>query len=463
MSYYPIERDITTTLSLFADSLSYSDLPVKTRENLCLYFLDYIASTHAGYRINQSMNKVVESVIFDDATDGDSHVMFSSCCTSPLNASFINAFYAHGADMDDGNKGAAGHIGAHVVSSLMALAEVRKSRFYDFFTAMAVGYDVFCRLSSACMPHLVDRGFHSTGTVGALASAAACAKLLGLDSEGIANAISLSATQASGLLLAGETRQDMKPLNPANASRTGVLSALLVERGAKGPLRPLESNKGWCHAMTPSVDFDRLFDGLGSSFSIDQCYLKLYPSCRHTHCAIEAALEIGEVVNPIEIEHIEIVTYGHAIDLAGKIDVPSTIGEAKFSIKYAVAVALSRGHFELNDLDSKKLNKIELSLIEKMRLVLNDELERPFEGIRGARLTVKTLGGRIFKREILIPKGDPENPFTIQDIKNKFRSCYCDSIGNPDPKGSSVFLDWYYPILEDPNNRFVFPDRRVVK
>lgn len=463
VSDYPIARDITGTLSEFVSKIDASLLPSGTRDNLMLFFLDYVAAVHAGYRVGGSANEVLRSVELEGGSSGKAHVFFAESPAPPLSAAFVNAFCAHGADMDDGNRLAAGHIGAHVISALMALAESRGSCFSEFYSAMAAGYEAFCRLSAACMPYMVDRGFHSTGTVGALASAAACARLLGLGSENVANAISLSATQSSGLLLAGETRQDMKGLNPANAARVGILSALLAERGVRGPLNPLESSKGWLHAMTPRVDLDRLLGGLGERFCIDESYLKPYPSCRHTHSAIEAAIAIGREVPLEAVGSVEIVTYGHAIDLAGLIELPSTVGEAKFSIKYAVAVALKRGRFALEDLSPDRIDDGIRWLVARERLERDDEYEHPECGVRGARVTVVTIDGDAVSKEVLAPKGEPENPFSLQDVRDKLRSCFSDADGNPDPAGAEEFLDWYVPMMSDPDREFVFPQKGAVR
>lgn len=458
---YPLKSGLTSILASAVSDMYYSSFSSITKSNLQLFFLDYVAAAHAGYRANKQMNDIVYEVSFEHVTEGKSHVFFSDEPTSPLSAAFVNAFYAHGADMDDGNKLAAGHIGVHVISALMALAEERGIAFGEFYASMAVGYEVFCRLSSACMPYLVERGFHSTGTAGALASAAACARLLRLDAEGVENALSLSATQSSGLLLAGETRQDMKALNPANAARVGVFSALLVEKGAKGPLNPLESDKGWFHAMTPTIDMNRLLDGLGERYCIDQSYLKPYPSCRHTHCAIEAAIAIGEEVSFWDLERIEVITYGHAIELAGQIDLPTTIGEAKFSIKYAVAVALVKKHFGLDDLSLCHIDDNAKTLVKRIVLSRDDSYERPEDGIRGACLVAVTKDGDIIRKEVLVPKGEPENPFSYEDLDNKFISCFSNDAGDSDAENAVSFLNWYKPIISDPNNTFVFPRREA--
>lgn len=457
---YPIKNNISENLAQFVIDINYDCISEGTKQNTKLFYLDYIASVHAGYQLNQTVNFVVKNLIAQNKSDGCSHIFFSDLCISALDASFLNAFYAHGADMDDGNKHAAGHIGCHVISALLALAEIRDVSFKSFYEAMIAGYEVYCRLSSACMPYLVEKGFHSTGTAGALASAVAVAKLLNFNSEDIVNTLSLAATQASGLLLAGETRQDMKPINAANAARTGVLSALLVEKGIIAPLNPLESSKGWLHAMTPKVDMEKILGGLGDYYCIDFSYLKLYPSCRHTHAAIDAALYLRPQLVPSQISSIEVVIYGHAIDLAGKIEIPSTIGEAKFSIKYAVALAIARGHFNLSDLQCENITEVELELIKKIELSRNDRYEQPEKGIRGAKLIVHKNNGLILEKEVLCPKGDPENPCTSSDIQNKLIECFSDETGNSFTSGARSFLDWYVPILSNIESKVIFPYKK---
>lgn len=161
---YPLEANLTDAFAQYCVNLRYSDLPERTRRSVRMLYLDYVAAVHAGFIINESFNDSVMSVLSPAESFGNSSVFFLKEKTSATKAAFLNAMLAHGADMDDGHKGAAGHVGAHVVSALMAVAEARTSNIADFVAAMVAGYDVFCRLSSACMPGMVHRGFHSTGT-----------------------------------------------------------------------------------------------------------------------------------------------------------------------------------------------------------------------------------------------------------------------------------------------------------
>lgn len=455
---FPLSCDLTGALSEYVSGLRFETLSESVLSSARLLLLDYVAAAHAGYRINIDFNRSLHTALSCESCRGPSSVFFAKIGMPPLNAAMLNAAYAHGADMDDGNKQAAGHVAVHVLPSIMSLAEARCVSNKILFEAMVAGYDVFCRLSAACMPDMVDRGFHSTGMAGAIAAAAASAKLLGLGREGVYHAIALAATQASGLLLVGETGQEAKPLNPAKAAQSGMLAALLSEEGIVGPERPLESAKGWCHAMTSSVDVGFVLDDLGSRFCIEECYMKPYPSCRHTHGAIDAALLLRGDLKGKPIEWVHVHTYGHAIDLAGQIGIPSSSGEAKFSIQYAVATALMKGSFGLADLEVGKMSEEVKLLAKGIELVRDDSYEDLSRGARGARVVACSIDGEEKERVVKVPKGDPENPFDLDDVVSKLRNCCFDSGGSlADEADVEEFVSLNLERWDDPEAAFVFP------
>ncbi len=267
--------NLTQILSDFAAQLKFEDLPDKVIELTKMFIADYIAAAFAGYRVNSEVNSAVLSLIDEMGGAEQSSVIFSPKKYPISNAAFINALYSHGADMDDGNRKAAGHIGAHVLSSVFALSETLSVTWREVFTAIKVGYEMFNRLAGASQPSLYNKGFHSTSIAGSVACAAACGKLLDIGSDGIYNAISLGAVQSSGLIIIDESGQACKRINPANAARAGVISAQLAAKGVVGPRNPLESKKGWFNAFSNNIDEEILLDGLGKKFTICESYLKL--------------------------------------------------------------------------------------------------------------------------------------------------------------------------------------------
>lgn len=432
--------EITKQLSEFVFQLKYDILPQKVRDKLADFIIDYYSACYAGIKINSDFNLILGSIIRENCGKDEASVLFGSEITEKLpaeNAAFLNAAYAHGADMDDGNRKAMGHIGSHVISSVFALAEsLTAPNFNNTITgkavleAVLVGYEVFARVAYAAQPGLVHRGFHSTSTAGGIACAAACAKLLKLSQNGIYNAMSLAAVQSSGLLLIAESGQACKPLNPANAARIGIFSAKLAQKGIKAPLVPLESDKGWLHAMTDEPHPERITANFFESYAICESYIKPYPSCRHTHCVIQGALALRKMISekngvfPVaNIEKLNVYIYPNAINVAGQIKIPRTSEDTKFSIHYAMAKALECGSFDIHSLDVKLISDTTLDLISKIECIPDPNMERIDDGIRGAKTELIMKNGDIYTEIVNIPKGDPTDPMSEHELKEKLAIC----------------------------------------
>ncbi len=420
-------QDITTRISRFVADLRFEHLDAATVEQVKLFIADYYAACFAGYRINAALNDKVIRRMTDMGGNPRATVLFMDKKMPETNAAFINALFAHGADMDDGNRKAAGHVATHVMPAVFALADTLEGvTWQDVFTAIVAGYDVFNRVVGAAQPSLYAKGFHSTGIGGGIACAAACAKLMGLDADGIYNAISLAAIQSSGLIIIEESGQGCKPINPANGARIGLESAQLAALGVESSRNPLESKKGWFNAFSDTVDEDTLFSGLGETFTINESYLKLYPSCRHTHCGIDAAVDIrrrmdADGVAVEDVEDILVTIYPNAVKSTGHTPYPKTVDEAKFSLHYCLAAALEKGEFGLAELEVSGCRMTD-RLVPLVRVVTDPELENRAKGIRGAVVTV-TAGGKTYTETVLTPKGEGEKRLSWADLEIKFRQC----------------------------------------
>ncbi len=413
----------TKLLSEYVYSLCIDNITDHDIDYMRLLILDYFAASYAGRRVNTVFNHAMENIFFDMGGKEESTVLFSDKKLPMQNAAILNATYAHGADMDDGHKRAMGHVGAHVISAVFAMAETLDVTEQEVIEAIVAGYEVYIRISAAAQPGLAKRGFHSTGTAGAVACAAACAKLLKLNEDGIYNAMGIAVTQGSGLLIVAESGQTVKPINPAKAAQSGIISALLAKNGVIGAANPLESEKGWFHAMTDKVDEAMITNGIGEKNEISQCYLKPYPSCRHTHCGIEAAVRVHNRNKGKAITRVNLYIYENAIKIAGQITHPKTDDDAKFSIHYTLACALVNGCFGLDDLAVEKAGDDVNALIDKITLVNDPTMECREKGIRGAKVEVFFEDGSTDEETIPVPKGDPEVPFTLDDMREKLKSC----------------------------------------
>ncbi len=382
--------------------------------------IDYFAATFAGYKQNRVFNNAVERVIYSQGGVGESTVFLQNKKFPVRLAAFMNSVYGHGAELDDGNKRAAGHVGVHLIPAVFALAEKLGSTDDDVLIALATGYEAYIRISSAAQPGLIKHGFHSTGMAGTLGCAAACARLYNLDPKGIEDAIALATTMTGGLLSYGDSRPAIKPLNPGKAAENGVFAAMLANEGIKGPIEALEGSNGWFHAVTDKIHYEYLKSS--DHLLLHDCYFKLYPSCRHTHCGIDAILILRKRIKIDEIAEINVYIYPNAIKLAG-IKVPKNMDETKFSIQYTLACALLKGSYGIENMDLSGMTDDVIKIINKITLIPEGSMENRSKGIRGTKVEIVLKDGRREEETVLVPKGDPENPLSKNDIIEKL--CVC--------------------------------------
>lgn len=411
------------TAALAQDLYAIQNLSEKDREQLRTLIIDFFAAAYAGYQQNKAFNRAVEQVVYGNTASGGaegSFVFLQERKYPAGKAAFMNAVYGHGAELDDGNKKAAGHAGVHLIPAVFAMADKLGSTQEEVLIALAAGYEAFIRISSAAMPGMVKHGFHSTGMAGTLACAAACARLYHLDAQGIEDAVALATTLSGGLLSYGDSRPAIKPLNPGKAAENGIFAAMLAKEGVQGPTEALEGPNGWFHAVTDEAD-ETMLKG-SDHLLLHDCYFKLYPSCRHTHCGIEAAVNLHSLIKTEEIEKVNVYIYPNAIKLAG-IKYPKDQDETKFSIYYTLACGLKNGSYGTADMDPPNLSADIRGIIDRTELIPDESMEDRSRGIRGARMEIILKNGEKLGETVLVPKGDPEKPLTRADIIRKLEAC----------------------------------------
>ncbi|MDX9872483.1 MAG: MmgE/PrpD family protein [Clostridia bacterium] len=401
------------------------DLGPDVTARVKLAIMDFIASGLAGYRINQVFNEAAYKVFIGLGGKPESTIMLYGMKLPAIHAATINGMIGHGADIDDGHKQAMGHPGVAVIPAVLALAEAKKSSWQEIAAAIVAGYELFVRVARVVNPPHFLRGFHTTGTVGTMAAAAAAAKMMGLPRKEFHHAVSLSALQSAGLLEVTESGQGAKALHPGKAAGNGIFAALLAAAGAGGPLDFLEGEKGFIKAFSGNTDSSPLLQRLGDGYEISGCYYKLYPACRHVHAPIDAALKLNRTGFAAgEIEKVRVHIYPGALKLTGSIYYPQCGDEAKFSLPYTVAVGLAKGAFTLGHLETAAAIAPDVKgLIDKMEIVCDPALEDRQKNIRGTKIEIIFKDGTARMEYVPLPKGDPEVPVTNEDIENKLRSC----------------------------------------
>ncbi|MEK4128101.1 MmgE/PrpD family protein [Solibacillus sp. FSL W8-0474] len=344
--------------------------------------------------------------------------------TSITNAAFINGGASHVIELDDIHKASIVHAATVIMPAAIAIAEWQNLSGKRLIEAIVVGYEVAFRIGETVTPSHYYY-FHNTATCGTFGAAAAVAKLLDLSKEQIVQAFGSAGTQAAGLWEFIEDGAMSKQLHPGKAAMNGILSALLAQQGFTGATAILEGRRGFFEAMSDKYDVTRMTDKLGEQYKITENAFKVHASCRHTHAAMDLAIELYEKVknNGIHsIKSIEVGAYQVALDITDAKN-PQTIYAAKFSMQFCVALALltGKGGFDAFNADSLK-NPLIRSLMEKMVVSVDEDIHSQYPHEWGAKIQIHWLEGTSDVMQSQFPKGDPENPLTEQDFIEKFNS-----------------------------------------
>jgi len=214
----------------------------------------------------------------------------------------------------------------------------------------------------------------------------------------------------------------VKPITPAKAAMSGLLSSILAQKGARGPVNILEGEDGFLKAMADKVNVGSLTDSLGQKFEISSTYNKFYSACRHAHASMDAALEAchnGEI-DPAKIRKICVETYPAALRLAG-IAHPTTPSAARFSIPFSVALALIRSNANADKYSEENIKSEGIqNLARKVELSLSNKWEKLYPEKRGATVSITDVNNEVSSAEVELAKGEPENPASEEDIYHKF-------------------------------------------
>jgi len=336
-------------------------------------------------------------------------------------AALINATAAHTMEVDDIYRDAIYHPGAPTIAAALAVAQESGASGEAFLRGVIVGYEISTRIGAA-MGRAHYRYWHNTGTIGSFGAAAAAAAIYGLDAQRFSHALATVATFAAGLQQAFRMDSMSKPLHAGHAADAGLLAALAAREGVTGSLDVLEGEAGFGRAMSDGPDWNQATATLGTDFHITRMTFKNHACCGHTFAAIDGALELQRTlgVNAADIARVGVGTYRPALEVAGY-EHPATPAEARFSLKYVVATALTHGSVRLAAFEPARMtDPATLALMQKIDLSVDAGLDATFPGQRAARIVIETRDGR--RGEHLQPtrKGDPDLPLSDQELEHKF-------------------------------------------
>lgn len=368
-------------------------------EAASLFVLDAVANALAG--ANTEPGRIVAQWAQENAP------------SNPNTIAFRLGAQTHILETDDLHRASVVHPGCIVVPASLALASKKETTGREFLTSVLYGFEATCRVGMAVgAAHY--RIWHNTATCGPYGSAMAAAHLLHLDEQSCVHALGNAGTQSSGLWQFMDTGAMTKHLHAGRGAQAGVLAADLARLGFTGPPRILEGEKGFFAAACPGADPGAVIRDPGAPWQLALTSIKPWPSCRHTHPAIDAAQELRKGIDVDAIERIDVEAYQAALDVCDRIR-PSSEYEAKFSLQHCVAAALARPAVDFTSFGPDARHALK-PLRERAHLSVAEPYRSAYPHAWGSAVTVTLKSGEKKRVTRQHAKGDPDAALSKQDL-----------------------------------------------
>ncbi len=402
----------------FTENLRYEAIPQTAIEQAKRSFLDLFGCIIRALREKEAVP--ARTLIRTMGGSAQASVIGEKTGSTILNAAFYHGYLGHIMSMDDVERFSVVHPSIVVMPSALAVAEWRKKNGKDLLTAIVAGYEIMSRIGSAISPAHYQI-WHTTSTTGAFGSAMAAGKLFDLKGDAMNWALGNAGTMAAGLWQYLQDGGMSKFLHPGRASVNGVLAAYMASEGFSGATRILEGTQGFFAGYARQEIDPKVFADLGNHFRTAEVSIKPYPCCRHLHSALDAADALRAEAGGVEVKAIRVKTY-NTVMRASNIEDPQKPLQARFSMKYCVSATwlgkqpVTEPCFTPDAIQDAAAR----DFMKRITVSADPELDGMMPKYWPCRMEADLADGRTVKKEILSPKGDPDNPVDWKGIKEKF-------------------------------------------
>ena len=440
-------QDLSRELASFAANLRVADIPSETMNRAEDLLVDWFGSAIAG-KGSRPVELITQFALnmggFDSQYAGPSEVLIARKTSSPFLAAMANAAASHVAEQDDVHNGSVFHPATVVFPPALACAQAIGASGEDLLVAAVAGYEVGIRVGEF-LGRSHYKVFHTTGTAGTLAAAATVGHLLKLNPEQMLNAFGSAGTQSAGLWEFLRDAADSKQLHTAHAASTGLMSAYIAKTGFTGAQHILEGKQGLAAGMSKDSNPSKLIDQLGTRWALTETSFKYYASCRHTHPAADALLQVilAHQLVPSDIAKVETLVHQGAIDVLGPVTNPATVHQSKFSMGTVLALVAHYQFAGLQEFDQHFQDDEICNFRERVTMTLDAEVDNAYPQRWIGKVRVHLNNGQILDGRVDEPKGDPGNTLTRTEITDKAMRLAAYSGGaTPEEMGKAVELLW---------------------
>jgi len=416
---------ITAKIAQWAAQLRFEDFSTDAVYQAKRFLLDSLACALGGYR--QHDVQIALAVLDETAGKGPATVIGSGRKLDLVSASLANALMVRVMDYNDIYWKQDPSHPSDIIPAALACCERSGGDGRELIVGIVLGHEFEMRFCEAAFPGIRERGWHHA-TLTAFVSPMVATRALRLGWEQMQHAIGISASRHAtlGAVTAGKLTMMKNTVDPM-ATQSGVLAALLAERGYTGPEHVVDGKEGLAHCFGPEWKLEVLTDGLGESWRITQCGMKAFPTEALTHTPISAVLDLVKEhdLQPDQVAKIHIRSLARAADILADVSKydPHTKETADHSLPYVIAAALvDRQVTPLQFTTEKIMDPAIRAQLKKVEVVADPEIEKVFPQLQRVVVTIHTADGRQHARQLDYPKGDPRNPLTDAEIEEKFEA-----------------------------------------
>ncbi len=447
----PNKKYLSHTLSEWACGLNYEDLSAAAIEKAKLFWFDSMGCALGG---SQQEDARILLEHYEEMTGleasrhpgaragrgtGPCTCFVSGFRTNPVDAAFLNDHMIRAMDYNDIYWKADPCHPSDIIAGPLALCEYLGLSGKDLILATVIAYEIEQRLCEFGVPGIREYGWHHA-TLTAFAAPIAAGRVLGLSVEQMVQAIGISASRTftPGAVTAGKLTNMKNTVDPW-ATRMGVESALLAKRGFSGPEHMFDGKeglyavfghvqyKGNAATFDTAIMVNGLPKGPGDHYRILDCGMKSFPIEALSHAPLTAMMKCvkDNQIKPGDVAEIKVEVIARAADILGDPHKyrPDSKETADHSLPYCMAVGLVDGMVTpLQFKEERVLDKSLIPVMDKVKVVANDEFEALFPKFQPSRVTITTTGGKSFATRVDVPKGDPRDPMTADEISVKFHA-----------------------------------------
>ena len=430
--------DTIVELVRFAKNTKYEDLPKEAVDAAKMLLKDIIGVSVAG----TGAEGVAQARRLIDHWGGreESTVLFFGEKLPVMHAAFLNSLLSHARDYDEYHPDAVVHTGISVIPTVLAVSEETGGiSGREAIRVIAVTADVLIRFGDAIKVPGSESGWIYSALLAGFGAALAASLLLGLSEEETVHALGIAYAQLGGNQQAARDTTLTKRMQPALSVKNGVFAAYMAREGISGARHLIDGNYNFFKLyLNDRCDRSKLTEGLGKKFRIGTLAFKPYPVCGQcmTPSGTTDYLMKTHDLQPEDVISAEVGTNRHGyrtcVEPKEVKYAPQKVVDGQFSIPYSVSTMIVKRHLHLSDLTEEGIrDKETLAFIDKVEAYVDEQVEAEFpRGVARAKVTLHTTKGDFTGS--VYQKGHPSNPFTAEDMREKFLDAF--SFGLKKPK-----------------------------